>query len=119
MAKINPQQQLVKDKIQEVLVLATTFCNRVLNQAKVYRFHLMDIPDPDVRTMSAILDLVIIPILEHLEEDPNILPEDGIKLVNVQQYNIHLRNIVQALKNDNQEDFETAVAALEAESLLI
>lgn len=111
-------QTLKQDQIDRVCDSVIKSCNRVLYHARDYGFQLMELPDPDARKMYNLIHRGILPILEELESDPNIDPENGIKLANVKEYIRHLRNVVKAMDDNDEAAFNRAIDALNGEKLI-
>jgi len=119
MKNLSKEQEELKHRVQKVLGRSIQFCLKVLSQVEIHAFKFMSDADPNVFEISHIFDFVILPILEKLESDPNLLPEDAIKIVNIQQYSLHLRNIVKALNKNDEPAFNQAVKELDSESFLL
>tara|TARA_A100000171_G_C2139929_1_gene154214 strand:+ start:8866 stop:9336 length:471 start_codon:yes stop_codon:yes gene_type:complete len=90
-------------------------CNTVLVHADSFGFQLMHLPDPDIKKMYHNLQ-VLIPLLEkitELESDP----EQNRIVINLRQYLLHLRTIVQAIDNQDEESFDRAIELLSNEAM--
>lgn len=81
----------------------------------------MDVPDPDAPKLLALLNHRVIPILENLMVDTDIVikPEDGLKLDNIREYLRILKDIVEAIKDDDETSFDKAVGELRSQSFLV
>lgn len=92
-------------------------CSKVLNHADIYGFLSMDMPDPDIHKMHKQLKLIIIPIFENLSE-LDFSPDDQRIMINLHQYLLHLNSIVQAISDEDERGFNTAVEALRSEAMI-
>lgn len=115
---LDESSQAIKDKIETVWEASVLFCTRVLHHAGVYGFGLMNIPNPNVQQMLKYLKIAVLPVLSKLAEDPNINPDDGIRIDNIRQYINHLNNIVTSIERNDNEAFDAAVAALSKEAMI-
>ncbi|HEQ3614184.1 TPA: hypothetical protein VGT11_002164 [Vibrio cholerae] len=87
-------------------------CNKTLNQANVYGFHLMHIPDPNITAVIQAIELQATPMLQALINKGYLKAEDEIKLINIENYLRFLQDIVVALKANDREAFDLAVERL-------
>lgn len=117
--------QLVEDidamLIEEVSKLwdsVVRVCNKTLNQANVFGFHLMHIPDPNITSIIQAIELQASPILQALIKQGYLSAEQEIKLINIETYLHLLQEIVVALKAGDREAFETAIEALSKEPMV-
>ncbi|EOV0068282.1 hypothetical protein ABMX69_20020 [Vibrio vulnificus] len=117
--------QLVEDidamLIEEVSKLwdsVVRVCNKTLNQANVFGFHLMHIPDPNITSVIQAIELQASPILQALIKQGYLSAEQEIKLINIETYLHLLQEIVVALKAGDREAFETAIEALSKEPMV-
>lgn len=93
-------------------------CNRIISQANVYGFEFMDLPEPNVYQVSKALDSFVCPFLDTVTRIGDFSPESGIRIANIRQYNLHLREVVLALEEGNQENFKVAIEKLSSESMI-
>lgn len=93
-------------------------CNRILSQAKVYGFEFMDLPEPNVYQVSKALDSYVCPFLDKIIREGDFSPESGIRIANIRQYNLHLREVVLALEEGNHENFKVAIEKLSSEAMI-
>lgn len=94
-------------------------CNLVMKQANIYGFELMGSTEPNVHQVSKLLDSVISPLLDTMMRIGDFSPESGIKIANIRQYNLHLREISLALDKDDKQAFKAAVKKLSSEAHII
>jgi len=119
MTEIDPQNQKIKELINEVCVQVVRACNTVLMHADHFGFGLMDVPDPDATKLLALLNRRVIPILENLMVDTDIEPEDGVRLDSIREYLRLLKNVVEAIKDDNVDEFDASLTALRNQAFLV
>jgi hypothetical protein len=115
---IDVQQSLIDAEVIKVYEQVVDTCNKIIRQAKVFGFSFMEIPDPNIHSIASVLDNVIIPILDNLCKSGNFSPESGIKMANIKQYTLHIREIALALEENDRLCFERSVAALASEAML-
>lgn len=108
----------IDGKVQELWNSVVHSCNKVLSHAERYGFHLMEIPDPNVRQIAKNFDLIVIPFLDDLVREYEFSPESGMKMASIKTYSMHLRAITVAIDKGNQADFDKNVALLMSESML-
>lgn len=109
----------VDGKIQELWENVVISCNKILHNAELYGFQLMEIPDPNVHMVKKMFDQVVIPLLDDLANDYEFSPESGLKIANIRVYALHLRAISIALIEDDEEKFHTHIDLLLQESMLL
>jgi hypothetical protein len=108
---------IVDDKVQELWDHVVYSCNKILHQAEVYGFQLMNIPDPNVHKIAKSFDTIVIPLLDDLA-NYDFSPESGMKMANIKTYALHLRAISIAIDNNDKEAFDKNVDLLMSESML-
>jgi hypothetical protein len=94
-------------------------CNKILRQAKIFGFHFMNVPDPNIHEMVQVLEHLIVPVLDNLCDSGNFSPESGIKVANIKQYTQHIREIATALDKEDRDRFYAGVATLDKEAMLL
>jgi hypothetical protein len=109
---------IISDKIYGLWEDVRKTCNRVLQQANMYGFGLMHIPDPNVKNVAQTLNFVVVPMLDKLADKAEINPELGLKIVNMRQYALHLREIAIALGTGDELKFDRVVEMLRKEPML-
>lgn len=109
----------VDQKVEELWESVVATCNRVISQSKLYGFQLMSLPDPNIHKVSQALNVVVCPLLDKLTMQASFSPESGMKIANIKQYNLHLREIVLALDEGCVDSFAKAVEKLSSEAMLI
>lgn len=109
----------VDQSVQELWEQVVQTCNRVINQAEMHGFQLMALADPNVHEVSKMLDLIVCPLLDSLVKDAEFSPQSGMKMANIRQYNLHLREITLALDENCVDKFNTSVENLSREAMLI
>tara|TARA_R100001143_G_C3357553_1_gene133414 strand:+ start:1177 stop:1542 length:366 start_codon:yes stop_codon:yes gene_type:complete len=118
MSALDDTKEEIQEQIDRIWNSAIDFCTKILHHADVYGISLMHIPNPNVHQLERLLSLVVIPSLTQLiEEYGDLEPDHGIRLDNLRQYSLHLRNIVQAIKNESEDAFDAAVEALRREPM--
>ena len=117
MTAINAQQAAIAAAVEKTTANVIHICNRVSNTIGILGFERIEEANPTIESLSRILDFQALPLLDQLNEHPEILPQDSMRVDNVRQYCWHLRRISDAIKNNSQEDFESAVKALDAEPM--
>jgi len=115
---LDDADQVIKDKIEIVWESTVTYCLRVLHHAGVYGFGLMHLPNPNVEQIHKSLKFGVLPMLNKLSDDPNLEPDDGMKVDNIRQYINHLTKIVDAIEQGDAVAFDAAVAALGKEAMM-
>ncbi|MDC9720390.1 MAG: hypothetical protein PSN46_06640 [Gammaproteobacteria bacterium] len=108
----------IKELVDIVWEKTVSFCSKVVSHSKIYGFGLMHIPDPDIHKVHDLLTVVVLPVLEALSNSPHLPNEDGMKVDNIKQYILHIKMIVQAIENEDEEAFALAVSKLDNESFL-
>jgi hypothetical protein len=108
----------IQKGVEFVWNISVDFCQKVLRNTDLYGFNLQHIADPDVSKIHFTLTKVVIPILEVLKDDPNLSSEDGLRITSINQYLHHIKLIVVALRDNDEEGFENAVDALRQESFI-
>lgn len=93
-------------------------CNTTLHHAKVFGFQLMSLPEPNIASLYTNLTLTAIPILEKMLTDYDFDHDDGRKLVNMKHYLTLLKDLVQAIEADKEEDFTKAINTLKGQSFI-
>lgn len=118
MNQVNVEEHL-EQKIEEVIGQAwhmvIDISSKVLHQAKVHGFQFMDIQNPSVDDFISLLDVVILPVIEKLRSSGNVTPMAEMKLININQYHLRLRQISVALKQMDEIAFAGAVSDLRRE----
>lgn len=105
-------------KLNGLWEVVTRYCNTVLDQAHVYGFHLMDLPDPDVRKITDALTFGVLPILDKLITEHDLDHDGGRLLINIKNVTLILRDIVKALDADNSAEFSKAISELQKQVIL-
>ncbi len=105
-------EKQIEDMVHEVWHLVTDIANRVLDHAHVLGFNFMDVPHPSVHDFIRILDIVLIPTIDRILSCGDVPPLAGMKLINVNQYYLRLRQISFALKDADEIAFTQAVEDL-------
>ena len=109
----------VDQSVEELWESVVHTCNRVISQAEFYGFQLMSLPDPNIHEVSKSLNLIVCPLLDELTNQAAFSPESGMKIANIKQYNLHLREIVLALDEGCADNFYKSVEKLSSEAMLI
>ena len=110
--------QVIDGRIQEIWEKVIHTCNRVLHQANYHGFELMHKANPNVHEVARTLEHIICPLLDEIVRNADISPDSGVRMANIRQYTLHLREMTIALDNGDQQKFNGAVSALDAESML-
>ena len=113
------EDKIIDGKVQELWEGVVQVLNKVTLHADLYGFGLMDIPDPDVHKLAKTLDFVVVPLLDELARTVEFSPESGIKIANIKQYTLHLREITIALDDGNQESFDKTIDLLVKSPMLV
>lgn len=113
------QDELIDNEVQEVYETVIQTCNKILNHADTLGFEFMHKPDPDVHQMSWLLETVILPTIDKLVLQGDFSPESGIKVANIRQYTLHIRQMTHALNSQNKVEFERIVTILNSEAMLV
>lgn len=92
--------------------------NKVLAHAEIYGFQLMNLPDPNVHDIARTLESAILPIINKLIDEYDFSPESGIKMCNIGKVSEILRDIVNALNNEDIDTFHESVDRLKSEAML-
>lgn len=111
--------EAIDQSVQELWEQVVQTCNRVIHQTKIHGFQLMAIADPNVHEVSKMLDLYVCPLLDNLVKEAEFSPQSGIKIANIRQYNLHLREITLALDAKDRTKFNQSVENLSREAMLI
>jgi len=116
--RLNFQDQLIDKKVIAVYKQVIETCNKILNHANILGFHLMHVPEPNVHSIIVVLEGVIIPLLDKLTMSGDFSPESGIKIADIKQYTLHIREISLSLEQGDREKFNRSVATLQHEPML-
>lgn len=116
---VSIEDKIIDGKVQELWEGVVQTVNKVTKHADIYGFELMTIPDPDVHKLSRMLDMVVVPLLDDLIRNVVFSPESGIKIANIRQYTLHLREITVALDDNDQEMFENTIDLLAKSPMLV
>ena len=114
-----PAIDIVDHKVQVLWEGVIRTCNKVMNHANIYGFSLMEIPDPDVHKMARTLEHIVIPILDEVIRNSEFSAESGIKMANIRQYTLHLREITYALDDGDKDKFYENVDILANEAMIV
>ena len=98
--------------------LVVKICNNVMRNAGLLGIHLDVLQNPTVAQIVQLLDFVVIPTLDKLSTSGNLSPEGGIKVANIRQYALHLREIQIAIANNDAETFDAALNQLQSEAMI-
>lgn len=115
---IDLQDALIDQEVVAFYGEAIATCNKILNQAKIYGFSLMHLPDPNIHSIVKLFENIIIPILDGLCKSGDFSPDSGIRIANIKQYTLHLREISLALEQGDKNKFSKAVSELQHEPML-
>jgi hypothetical protein len=110
---------LIDKEVHKIYEEVIYRCTKILHHANILGFSLMSSPNPNIHQMVAILEKIILPILDNLSKDGNFSPESGIKIANIKQYTLHIQEMTHALNDRDKSRFDRAVSVLEQESMLI
>ena len=113
------EDKIIDGKIQELWENVVRVVNKVTMHADLYGFELMDIPDPDVHKLTKTLDLVVVPLLDELIKTVEFSPESGIKIANIRQFTLYLREITIALDGSDKELFNNTIDLLAKSPMLV
>ncbi|HRJ52301.1 MAG TPA: hypothetical protein PLE99_06015 [Candidatus Thiothrix moscowensis] len=113
------QDSLIDDEVKAIYEEVIHTCNRIINHSNIYGFQLMHIPDPNIHQMSRTLDEMVVPIIDRLVVYGDFSPESGLKIVNVRQYVLHIRELTLALANQDKSAFDQVVSVLKKEAMII
>ena len=114
------QKELVGIKVNQIWEGVVGLCSKVLRQADVYGVELMHIPDdPNIFKLEKLLTYAVCPILDALCKKDDLPPDYGMKVDNIRQYAIHLRNIIRAIESKSHEEFDHHVALLSKEPMIL
>lgn len=118
---MNPAEikQEIAAEVSVIWETVVQVCNRVLHHAELYGFHFMDMPEPNVEQFVEIIDAAVCPVLDALIEKGYLGNREERKLINVQVYILHLREIVLAIKANDEILFAAAVEKLSKEAMII
>ena len=113
-------KEVMGDKVHEIWEGVIKLCSKVLDQAEVYGVELMHIPDdPNIFKLERLLTYAVCPILDAICKKDDVPPDYGMKLDNIRQYAIHLRNIIRAIESKNTKDFDHHVGLLANEAMIL
>ena len=118
-AAVSLEDVVIDGKIQDLWEGVVAVVNKVTKHADVYGFELMTIPDPDVHKLTRALDMVVVPYLDELVRTVEFSPESGIKMANIRQYTLHLREITIALDEKDQVLFDKTIELLVNSPMLV
>lgn len=93
-------------------------CNSVIRSAGLLGIHLDIIQDPTVEQIVRLLDTVVIPTLDKLSGYGNLSPDVGIKVANIRQYALHLRELQIAIAEQDVDAFEAVLSRLKREAMI-
>ena len=108
----------IDNKVQSIWEKIIHTCNRVLHHADRYGFQFMMLPEPNVKDLANTLEHIVIPILDDIIKSGSISPESGIKIANISQYTLHLREIVLSIELEDEKRFNSAIASLSKEAMI-
>lgn len=98
--------------------LVVKICNKVLHNAGLLGIHLDVLQNPTVEKIVQIFDVVVIPTLDKLGSSGYLTPEGGLKVANIRQYALHLREIQIAIEKNDVEAFDVALNRLKSEAMI-
>lgn len=116
---VSLEDKIIDEHVQVLWEGVVQTLNKVIHHANIYGFELMTIPDPDVHKISQALDNVVLPTLEIIIKGTEFSPESGLKMDNIKQYALHLREIRYAIDNNVKEDFDRIIALLESSPMIV
>jgi hypothetical protein len=112
------QDALIDKEVFSLYEQVIDTCNKILAHANVFGFSLMHVPDPNIHSIVIVLEGAVIPLLDMLVKSGDFSPESGIRIANIKQYTLHIREIVLALEQEDKIKFNRAVSLLKSESML-
>ncbi|MBO0611693.1 hypothetical protein [Thiothrix fructosivorans] len=110
---------LIDEEVKAAYEDVIQTCNKIIYHSNTYGFQFMHMPDPNVHQMSRTLDEMVVPIIDMLVARGNFSPESGLKMVNIKQYVLHIRELTLALDNQDKAAFDRVVSVLKQEAMLI
>jgi hypothetical protein len=111
----------IKERVDIIWAFVFKRSNEVLRQSKMYGFHCMqEVPDPNIHGMliqlqvfSAVMDILI-----------TNGPEAGLEygqtrlILNAKEQVTRMERVATALKANNKEDYDAAIAELERQAAI-
>ena len=113
------EDEQIRAVISEMWHKTLRLCNRVLHQIDVYGYDLMNEQDPGIHEFEKIMRFVVCPMLDQVVEEGNVDPHHGMKVDNIRQYSLHLREMAQAIRQDDRNSFDQHANLLAAQAMLI
>jgi energy-converting hydrogenase Eha subunit H len=108
----------VRAIVAEMWKKTVRLCTTVLHQVDLFTFDLMQLPDPNIMDFEKIMRFVVCPLLDQVAGEGNIDPYHGMKVDNIRQYSLYLREIAQAIRTGNREKFDRYVELLAEQAML-
>lgn len=110
----------IKQKVLEVWEKVFTASNKVISHANSYGFSGMDVvPSPNIHGMLVSLQIfsTILDILITNADKLEVEYEETRLMLNAKEQMIRMERLATALKANNRNDYELALAALEAQAV--
>lgn len=109
----------IQNQIKELWNSVVIVCNKTLKHANIYGFHLMNIPNPNIKVIVENIELQVTPLFEALITHGYLSIEEELTLINLKQYMLYLKDIVSSLKSGDIDLFNFTVTQLSKEAMLI
>ena len=108
-------EALVEDIWEDVF----NYYDKVLKDADIHGFDLINLPKPNVKDFLNMLDVVIIPVLDRIADKGNTSYTATNKIINMKQCAIFLRQMVVAIQANDAVGFESALKELRAHNICV
>jgi hypothetical protein len=109
---------IIEKHILSSYELVVGICNNVMRNAGLLGIHLDVLQNPTVEQIVQILDVVVIPTLDKLGSSVSLSPDAGMKVANIRQYALHLRELQIAISEKNVQSFDVALNRLKSEAMI-
>lgn len=109
---------IIEKHILSSYELVVGICNNVMRNAGLLGIHLDVLQNPTVEQIVQILDVVVIPTLDKLSTSVMLSPDAGVKVANIRQYALHLREIQIAISKKDVQAFDAALNRLKSEAMI-
>ena len=109
---------LIDKHIFDSYELVVRICNNVMRNAGLLGIHLDVLQNPTVAQIVKLLDYVVIPTLEKLSGSGHLSPEGGMKVANIRQYALHLRDLQIDITGNDVDAFDADLNRLKSEAML-
>jgi len=107
----------IKERVDTAWRLVFKASSKVLRDANIYGFSLMeDAPDPNIHQMLVSLRVLDV-FLSEVAEYGEYTDHDGMRLLlNAREQVRRMQNVAVAIKGEDQEAYEAAIAELEKQA---